>query len=163
MIYVYIVCDSEERKLRVLEVVNKLRRYVFRIFQKYNKFEYVFCLILNKQNNMSRMDKINQSTENNKDKDIIEQLYDLVSTFLNKCNKKMVENCTEDKLDSFIEAPLRTKVFYMILLCIICYTIYIFMEIISMFNMSLLFLTIAYNIYRKENNMDVLWFGKSRF
>ena len=109
------------------------------------------------------MDKINQSTENNKDKDIIEQLYDLVSTFLNKCNKKMVENCTEDKLDSFIETPLRTKVFYMILLCIICYTIYIFMEIISMFNMSLLFLTIAYNVYRKENNMDVLWFGKSRF
>ena len=88
MIYVYIVCDSEERKLRVLEVVNKLRRYVFRIFQKYNKFEYVFCLILNKQNNMSRMDKINQSTENNKDKDIIEQLSGF---YLNKCNKKMVK------------------------------------------------------------------------
>ena len=103
------------------------------------------------------------SSSDNQETDMVERIYDEVSDTIHKWNNRVLKSIREDNLDTFWNSTMYDKVYYMLLICLICYIFYIFMEFLSMHSIFFVFLSILYNVYRMDNNMEMLWFGKSKF
>jgi hypothetical protein len=69
----------------------------------------------------------------------------------------------EKSIDNFLDQPLCIQLLYIFMIGLMCYSIYAVIDFTNRYNLYLMIMAMVYNVYKRENKLDLKWFGKTRF